>query len=95
MAQWVKDLVLPQLQHRLQLQLRFDPWPRNFRVPWVRLKKKIFKIWEVEDLPLDPRLCSDEMCWKATQMGSGCREKPQLSGKSTLGPPHTPPHPLP
>ena len=23
------DLVLPQLQHRLQLQLDFNPWPRN------------------------------------------------------------------
>ena len=29
LAQWVKDLALPQLQHRLQLWLRSDPWPRN------------------------------------------------------------------
>ena len=25
----LKDLVLPQMQHRSQLQLRSDPWPRN------------------------------------------------------------------
>ena len=31
-AQWVKDLVFPQLPCRLQLQLRFDPWPRNFHM---------------------------------------------------------------
>ena len=28
-AQWVKDLVLPQLWYRLQLWLRSDPWPGN------------------------------------------------------------------
>ena len=28
-AQWVKDPALLQLQRRLQLQLRSDPWPRN------------------------------------------------------------------
>ena len=27
LAQWVKDLVLPQLRFRLQLQLGSDPWP--------------------------------------------------------------------
>ena len=32
MVQWVRvrDPVLLQLQQRLQLQLRFDPWPGNF-----------------------------------------------------------------
>ena len=29
MAQWVKDLVLLQLWHRMQLHLRFDTWSRN------------------------------------------------------------------
>ena len=29
-AQWVKDLAFQQLWHRLQLRLRFDPWPRSF-----------------------------------------------------------------
>ena len=29
LAQWVKDLALPQLGHRLQLWLRSDPWPGN------------------------------------------------------------------
>ena len=28
-AQQVKDLVLPQLWFKSQLQLRYDPWPRN------------------------------------------------------------------
>ena len=30
LAQWVKDVVLPQLQLRSQLQLGSDPWSRNF-----------------------------------------------------------------
>ena len=29
LAQWVKDLAMP------QLQLRFDPQPGNFHMPWV------------------------------------------------------------
>ena len=29
----LKDPALPQLQHRLQLQLRFNPWPWNFHMP--------------------------------------------------------------
>jgi len=38
--QWVKDPVLLQLKHRLQRQLGFDPWPRNFRKPQLRPKKE-------------------------------------------------------
>ena len=30
--QWVKDLAFP------QLLLKFDPWPRNYHVPWVQPK---------------------------------------------------------
>ena len=30
-----QDLALPQLWHRSQLQLGFNPWLRNFHVPWV------------------------------------------------------------
>ena len=40
MVQWVKEPALMQLWHRLQLQLRFDPWPRNFHMLWVWPKKK-------------------------------------------------------
>ena len=37
----LKDPVSPQLCHRSQLRLRFNPWPRNFHMPWVQpLKKK-------------------------------------------------------
>ena len=39
MAQWVKDLALPQLWNRLQLQLGFDPWPGNLHMRHP-LKKK-------------------------------------------------------
>ena len=39
MAQWVKDLALLKLWHRLQLRLRFDPWHRNFHTPHVWLRK--------------------------------------------------------
>ena len=34
LAQWIKDPLLLQLWYRSQLQLRLDPWPRNFHVPW-------------------------------------------------------------
>ena len=29
LAQWVKDLALPQLQLKLQQRLRSDPWPES------------------------------------------------------------------
>ena len=47
-AQWVKDLALLQLWHRLQLLLRFYPWPRNFHMLWVQPKKKVY---DCQDLP--------------------------------------------
>ena len=37
----LKDPVLPQLWHRLQLQIGFDPWPGNFHMPQVWPLKKI------------------------------------------------------
>ena len=40
MAQWVKDLELLQLWHRLWLWLGFSPCPRNFHRPRVQPKKK-------------------------------------------------------
>ena len=39
-VQWVRDLELLQVWYRLQLCLRFAPWPRNFHMPWVQPKKK-------------------------------------------------------
>ena len=36
----LKDLALPQLWHRLQLQLRSDPWPRNFHMQLGSQNKK-------------------------------------------------------
>ena len=37
----LKDLLLPCLQCRSQMHLRFHPWPKNFYMPWVwPLKKK-------------------------------------------------------
>ena len=38
-AQWVKALALPQLWYRSQLWLRFSPWPGNFHMLQVWLKK--------------------------------------------------------
>ena len=39
--QWVKDLVIS-LQHLgLLLWHGFDPWPRNFHMPWAWLLKKM------------------------------------------------------
>ena len=31
----LKNTVLPQMWLRLEPQLRFDPWPRNFHLPQV------------------------------------------------------------
>ena len=39
-VQWLKDLALPRLWHRSELQLGFDPWPRNLHMPQVCPKKK-------------------------------------------------------
>ena len=42
----LKDPALPQLWHRLPLQLGFNPWPRNLHMLWVqpfkKKKKKMF-----------------------------------------------------
>ena len=38
MAQRVKDSLVPQLWHRLQLQRGFDPWPGKFHMLWVQPK---------------------------------------------------------
>ena len=35
-ALWVEDLALLQLWHRSKLQLEFNPWPRNFHMPWIQ-----------------------------------------------------------
>ena len=40
-AQWVK--LLPQIQHRSQLQLRFNLWLRNSHNLWGSHKNKVFK----------------------------------------------------
>ena len=47
MVQCVKDPALPQLWCRSQLQLRFDPWPGNFHMPWFHLKKKKKKVLQI------------------------------------------------
>ena len=47
----LKDQVLLQLQHRLQLWFRFDPRLGNFHMPWIQpLKKKKKKNEVVLDL---------------------------------------------
>ena len=44
MTQWVKDLALSLLWLWLQLWCGFDPWPRNFRMPWTWPKKDLLDI---------------------------------------------------
>ena len=39
-AQLVKDLALPQLQHKSEVQLGLDSRPGSFHIPWVWPKKK-------------------------------------------------------
>ena len=36
----IKDPGWSLLWHGLQLWCRFDPWPRNFDMPWVWTQKK-------------------------------------------------------
>ena len=54
-VQWVKDLALMQLWCRLQLQLRFNPWPRNLHMLWVQPKKKEkIRLWlKTESIGID------------------------------------------
>ena len=40
LAQWVKDLAVPQLWQSLQLWLGFDSWPGNFHMLWVQPYEK-------------------------------------------------------
>ena len=41
LALWVEELALPHLWCRLQLWVRFSPWPGNFHMPQAQpLKKK-------------------------------------------------------
>ena len=40
MAQPVKDLILSPQWLRSLLWLEFDPWPRNFPMPWVWPKQQ-------------------------------------------------------
>ena len=40
MAQWVKDLALSLQWLGSLLRRRFNPWPRNFHMPWEWLEKK-------------------------------------------------------
>ena len=40
--QWVKDLALSLQWLWVLLWLGFDPWPREFHMPWTQPKKKGF-----------------------------------------------------
>ena len=44
-AQWVKDLALPQLWYKLEVQRRFDPWVGNFYMPQVQPSKQTKRCW--------------------------------------------------
>ena len=56
--QWVKDPALPQLWHRLQLQIGVDPWPRNFHMlcVWPKIKVNIEKVICVNSLNKHPNI---------------------------------------
>ena len=45
-VQWIKNPSAPPWvaveAHRLQLRLRFNPWPRNFHMLWVQSLEKFY-----------------------------------------------------
>ena len=47
LAQWVKIWRCRELWCSLQLQLRFDPWPRNFHMPQVWTLKQTNKMYTI------------------------------------------------
>ena len=58
-VQWIKDLVLSLLWLRLLLWHRFNPWPRNFHMPWMHPKrKKSSCMVVVYTLPDSSSICS-------------------------------------
>ena len=70
MAQWVKDLALPQLWRRLQLWRKFDPRPGKFHMPWVSppthppppaLAKKKKKKWDSSARPISLTVLLDKV----------------------------------
>ena len=97
-AQWVRDLALPQLWHRLQLPwLRFDPWLGNFHILqiWLKKEKKIRTIFMVQiclyqvqkNKTLHNTLCEDTyLGCKRRQRGERAFEKVAFSAENQGGP---------
>ena len=47
LVQWTKDLALPQLWHRWQLWLGFDPWPKKVQGAAKKKKRKRKLRWQI------------------------------------------------
>ena len=89
-AQWVMDLVLPQLWCRSKLQFGFDPWPRSFHMLLVWLKKKIktksssrnsTTYWEEAQAALWRGLYGEKLRPLAASPGQALSRKPALLGQ--------------
>ena len=62
LVQWIKDLALLQLKHRLQLGLQFSPWPWNLRRLCIKRKKKKEEEEEEERKRKETDLILDGVC---------------------------------
>ena len=56
-AQWVKGFGIAAAVARSQLWLGFNPWLRNFHMPWVWHKKSLYSIG-FDQKPWDICMCA-------------------------------------
>ena len=73
------ELVLLQLWCRWQLQLRFDPWPRNFHILWyAQKKKKKKKEKRKKEKKISQRICTEKLPEPITSQRSHLQMLPHL-----------------
>ena len=62
-AQWIKDVALPSLWHRSQMQLGFDPWPGNFHMLGVQRSHLCPVGWNSVLIQVKPHLEASQGMW--------------------------------
>ncbi|XP_020922221.1 matrix-remodeling-associated protein 7 isoform X1 [Sus scrofa] len=91
-GQWVKDLMLPPLQLRLQLRLGYDPWPRNSICLGAAKKEKKEELgaWAARRAG-EPELVQEDINPRGPNLAAGLRHPPPRALCQLLpAPPGTP-----